>query len=179
MKNALQCEQNANEEIINFVDKYITYKNDQSDEMRELMNLQTHRHAETCKKGSHKICRFNFHLPPVPRSMILEPLKETYFKEDELKEMKKYYDRIKRFLGEMKHGQDIAFETFLEKLKLAEDQHLKAIRYSLKRPTLFLKKSPFEIRKNNYNPNLLKPWRANIDLQFVLDPYACAVYILS
>ena len=25
----------------------------------------------------------------------------------------------------MKYGQDIAFETFLEKLKLAEDQYLK------------------------------------------------------
>ena len=82
----------------------------------------------------------------MPRSMILEPLKEIHFKEDELKEMKKHYDQIKNFLDEMKCGQDIAFETFLEKLKLAEDQYLKAIRYSLKRPALFLKRSPLEIR---------------------------------
>ena len=68
--------------------------------------------------------------------------------------------------AEMKYGQGIAFETFLEKLKLAEDQYLKAIRCSLKRPTLFLKRSRFEIRiNNNYNPNLLKAWRANMDLQ--------------
>ena len=47
----------------------------------------------------------------------------------------------------MIYGQDRAFETFLEKLKLAEDQYLKAIiRYSLKRPALFLKRSPFEVR---------------------------------
>ena len=115
----------------------------------------------------------------MPRSMILEPFKEAHFKEDELKEMKKQYDQIKNILDEMKYGQDIAFETFLEKFKLTQHQYLKAIRYSLKRPTLFLKKSPFEIRINNYNPNLLKGWRANMDLQFVLDPYACAVYILS
>ena len=131
MKDAPQYEQNANEEIIHFVDKYITCKNDQSDEMKELVNLQTRRHAKTCKKGGHKICRFNFPLPPVPRSMILEPLKETHFKEDELKEMKKNCDQIKNFLDEMKYGQDIAFETFLEKLRLAEDQYLKVIRYSL------------------------------------------------
>ena len=31
------------------------------------------------KKGGHKICTFNFPLPPVPKSMILEPLKETHF----------------------------------------------------------------------------------------------------
>ena len=111
--------------------------------------------------------------------MILEPLKEANFNEDELKEMKKHYDQIKNVLDEIKYGQDIAFDTFLKKLKLTEDQYLKAIRYSLKRPTLFLKRSPFEIRINNYNPHLLKACRANMDLQFVLDPYACAVYILS
>ena len=49
--------------------------------------------------------------------MTLEPLKETHFKEDELTEMKKHYDRIKNILDEMKCGQDIAIETFLEKLK--------------------------------------------------------------
>ena len=62
VKNAPQYEQNANEEIIHFVDKYITCQSDQSDEMRELVNLQTHRHAKTCKKGGYKICRFNFPL---------------------------------------------------------------------------------------------------------------------
>ena len=130
------------------------------------MNLQTHGHAKTCKKGVHKICRFNFRPPPVPRSMILEPLRNPFLNR-----------RNTNFLDEMKYGQDIhvAFETFLERLKLTEDQYLKAVRYSLKCPTLFLKRSPFEIRINNYNPNLLKAWRVNIDLQFALDPYACAV----
>lgn len=74
------------------------------------------------------------------------------------------------------YGQDI---TFLKKSKLTEDQCLKAIRHSLKHSTLFLKRSPLEIRINNYNPNLLKGWRANMDLQFVLDSYTCAVYVLS
>ena len=85
--------------------------------MGELVNLQTHRHAKTCKKGGHKICRFNFPIPPMPRSVILEPLKETYFNEDELKEMKKHYDQIKNVLDEIKYGQDIAFDTFLKKIK--------------------------------------------------------------
>ena len=108
----------------------------------------------------------------MPRSVILEHLKETYFKDGELKEMKKHHDQIKNVLDEIKYGQYIAFNKFLGKLKLTEDQYLKAIRYSLKHPI-----SPFEIRINNYNPlNLLKAWRANMDLQFVLDPYACAVY---
>lgn len=76
--------------------------------------------------------------------MILEPLKEPHFKEDELKEIKKRYDQIKNFLDEMKYGQDIAFDTFLEKLNLAEDQYLKAIRYSLKRQHYSLKYLPLK-----------------------------------
>ena len=60
--------------------------------------------------------------------------------------MKKQYDQINNFLDGMKYGQDIAFET------------------------LFHKRSPFEIRINNYNPNLLKAWRANMDLDFFWIP---------
>ena len=32
---------------------------------------------------------------------------------------------------------------------------------------------------NCYNPILLKAWKANLDIQYILDPYACAVYIHS
>ena len=73
----------------------------------------------------------------------------------------------------------MTFVEFLEKLDLTEQQYIKAIRLSLKHSTLLLKRSPSEIRINCYNPHLLKAWRANMDIQFVLDPNACAVYILS
>ena len=32
---------------------------------------------------------------------------------------------------------------------------------------------------NNYNPACLSAWRANMDLQFVVDVYACAVYMVT
>lgn len=67
VKDAPKYEQATDDSIVQFVDKYITCKNDlQSDEMKELINLQTHRHAKTCKKGKQKICRFNFPLPTMP-----------------------------------------------------------------------------------------------------------------
>lgn len=70
--------------------------------MRELVNLQTERHAKTCKKCGKTICRFNFPLPPMPWSMIQEPLKETHLEEDELKELKKHYDHIRNLLDKMR-----------------------------------------------------------------------------
>ena len=68
----------------------------------------------------------------------------------------------------MKYGENTTFEAFLEKVELTESQYIETIRYSLKHPTLLLKRSPPEIRINTYyNTNLLKAWRANMDLQFV------------
>ena len=32
---------------------------------------------------------------------------------------------------------------------------------------------------NNYNPACLSAWRANKDIQFVVDVYACAVYMVT
>ena len=63
VKEAPEYYKSSNEEIVTFVDKFITcHKSDSSSEMEELVNLQMHRHAKTCKEAGHKICtgRFNF-----------------------------------------------------------------------------------------------------------------------
>ena len=62
---------------------------------------------------------------------------------------------------------------------MTEEEYVLAIRHTIKRNTLFLKRRPSEIRINSYNTTILKAWRANLDIQFVLDPYACAAYILA
>ena len=82
VKEAPQYEKSSDEEIVNFVDKYITcYKPYSSSKMEDLVNLQLHRHAKTCKKAGHNICRFNFPLPPMPRTIILTPLENSCYDE--------------------------------------------------------------------------------------------------
>ena len=47
-KEAPKFKKSSNEEIVTFVDKYITcHKSDSWSEMEEFVNLQMHRHAET------------------------------------------------------------------------------------------------------------------------------------
>lgn len=180
VKEAPQYEKSSNEEIVSFVNKYVTcHKPDTSSEMEELVNLQMHRHAKTCRKAGHKICRFNFPLPPMPKTVILTPLDNSCFDEENKKQIKENAEKIKEVLDNMKYGEDISFENFLNKLQLTEESYILAIRHTLKRDTLFVKRAPSEIRINSYNTNLLKAWRANMDMQYVLDPYACATYILS
>ena len=79
----------------------------------------------------------------------------------------------------MKEGEDISFDQLLFELNLTEENYLLAISSSLNTPTVFLKRNPNELRINNYNPACLSAWRANMDIQFVLDVYACAVYIVN
>ena len=85
----------------------------------------------------------------------------------------------KKHLNDMKEGEDISFDQLLVNLKLTEQNYLLAIQSSLKTPTIFLKRKPNELRINNYNAACLSAWRANMDIQFVLDIYACAMYIVS
>lgn len=79
----------------------------------------------------------------------------------------------------MKEGEDITVDQLLLNLNVSEETYLLAIRSNLNSPTIFLKRQPNELRVNNYNASCLSAWRANMDIQFVLDIYACAMYIVS
>ena len=147
--------------------------------MGDLVNLQRHKHSKTCKKQGHKICRFNFPLSPMPRTMILEPLSEDTLDENEKTLMKNDYEKRNNLLDNLKYNDELNFGEFLQKLGFTEQQYIMALKYSLKRDTFLLKRTPAEIRINCYNSDLLKAWQANMDIQYILDPYACAVYILS
>lgn len=71
------------------------------------------------------------------------------------------------------------FEAFLERLNFSEDEYLLSIRSSLKKHKLFLKRSPNEMFINPYSIKILTLMRSNMDIQFVLDAFACASYILN
>ena len=81
----------------------------------------------------------------------------------------------KEKLNDLKEGVDTTFDQLLESLGVSEKKYILAIHSSLNCPTVFLKRMPNELRVNNYNP----AWRANMDIQYVLDVYACAMYIVS
>ena len=57
---------------------------------------------------------------------------------------------------------------------------LKQIEMPMKERTIFvLKRDPKDCFVNNYNADVLIGWQANHDIQFVLNPYACIMYIES
>ena len=182
VKDAPQLGKDSNSDITAFVDKYVSCANDSSGAVNtDTVNLQLHRDAKTCKRKGQNICRFNFPIFPMPLTMILKPLDISNLDKKEIEHLKTNLTNITNLLTDMKLGSEInfRFDTFLKKLSLTVNSYILSIRYSLKCDTLFLKRSPLDIRINMYDKDLLKAWRANLDIQYVLDAYSRAAYILS
>ena len=160
-------------EVARFVDKYVSCKTDPS--MPNLINYQTHRHARTCRKKGKAICRFNFPLPPLPQTMVLEPLA------DETKKRKgqRDFQNIASVLAQSASNEIPSYNELLHKLGIDHDTYIYAIQSTLHTSKVFLQRTIEETRINSYSRPLLKCWEANMDIQYILDPYACVSYIVS
>ena len=114
------------------------------------------------------------------QTQILLPL-DSDMPQNEVKMHKDRWKSIKKHLSDIKDDQDtnISFGQLLLDLNVIEESYLLAVRSSLNAPTVFLKRNPNELHINNYNPACLNAWRANMDIQYVLDVYACAVFIVN
>ncbi len=172
-----QCDNDA--DVTAFIDKIITCEKPfNNPELSDLVNRQVHRHSHTCRKNRQTDCRFNYPQPPMRATMILQPLDED-MNTNKVKELKHAWKSINKYLDDAKEGFDITFNELLQELNVTEEKYLLAVQSSIKTARIFLKRSPNELRVNNYNPACLLAWRANMDIQFVLDVYACAVYIVN
>ena len=166
------------EDVTSFIDEIITCKKPDNDpELQVLVNRQIHRHCQTCRKKSKAECRFNFPQPPMKSTSILYPLDNM--SDTDIQKHKDNWRNITKRLNDMKEGEDMTFDQLLVNLNITEQKYILAIRSSLNSPTIFLKREPNELRVNNYNSACLSAWRANMDIQFVLDVYAYAMYIVS
>ena len=161
---------------LSFVDRYVTCS--KKPDIEELVSRQEHSHSRTCQKRNKKQCRFNFPIPPMQETCILEPLGSETNDEDR-KRHKSNWEKVKKVLGDMKMGKKIEFSDFLKDLGLNLEDYILAVRSSLSSTRLYIKRQVHEIRVNNYNKFLLSCWRANMDIQIVLDPYSCAMYIVT
>ena len=167
------------EDVVAYIDSIITCrKPDNNTELLELVCRQTHRHSHTRRKQRGKICRFNYPQPPMRSTKILYRLEENT-SPILVRSSKELWKKIKNTLNDLKEGKGISFDELLKEFYVSERQYILAIQSSLNCPTIFLKRSPNELRINNYNLACLLAWRANMDIQYVLDVYACAMYIVS
>lgn len=72
----------------------------------------------------------------------------------------------------------MSFDELLTNSQVTEERYLQALKETSCK-TIILQRDPLESFVNNYNPDLLSIWKTNMDIQYVTDPWACAMYILS
>ena len=165
-------------DIIKFIDKYITCAEppENKPELKDLVSRQKHSHTTTCRPRPSAPCRFGYPQPPMPTTVLLEPLtKDEEGHRTHLEQWKK----IRAKLDDRDRRVFSTFSEFLKDLDLSYTEYENAVRASLKAKTIFLRRAPDEITINNYNTDCLRAWRANMDIQFIVDAYACATYIVS
>ena len=112
-------------------------------------------------------------MPPLPRTMLLYPL------EEEVDQFRKKYTELQKAMNENKDN-GVSFVEFLEAVaKMTFEDYVKCIRSSLNAPKVFLKRAQNEMRVNLFNVKILLAWKANLDIQIVLEPYGCASYVVG
>ena len=178
-------------EVIDFIYRTITCKLPNTDSLLSdgEIDLQRHEHTHTCyKRKSFRRCRFGLPYPPMVQAQVLEPLdfnantasKEEIAQNKSLKETAiKIYTLINNFDKGDTDLNIISIEDFLQNLSLTHDEYIIALRSCLKRPTVFLQRIMNGLLINALNETVLYLWKANMDLQYILDPYACVVYAVS
>ncbi|XP_053378668.1 uncharacterized protein LOC128548229 [Mercenaria mercenaria] len=166
--------------ISNFVEQYVKANLPNEDE--ELLNLveslQTHTHTATCKKKGGS-CRFGYP-KPISDLLILSRPDPDNDNPKKRRDAIQLLTQVKEFLEDETTDKDNFTTTdILQKCELPEVLYYEALKSATKTETIFLPRCPSETCINNYNPDILRLWKANMDLQYVTSPNAAIAYITS
>ena len=107
---------------------------------------------------------------------ISDPTKEAEKAEQKhAKEMlKKVWDLLS---DETKQFSTVA--EVLESVDISQDEFENYLSMCSNSQTIYYKRRIEEQWINNYNPHLIRAWNGNMDIQYVMDPYSCVMYIVS
>ena len=192
VKNAPKLNENSDEEIAEFVDKYVSTELPDADDEPELHEIvstcQMHRkrHTKSCKKGNQK-CRYNFPRPASENTFIARAKNKDDGNIDDMSDdnqhahqnarkcLKSMQDAIQKNDNPDASRDDMRREAGFD----SHESFQTAMNLVSQKDSIVLKRDVHDTWVNSYNPTLLRAWNANIDIQYVLDPYSCIMYIVS
>ena len=173
VKDAPKFLESPNSEVCDFIDQYISCKLPAEDgKLRELvLLLQQHKHSSYCKRN--KTCRFSFPKPPSPKTLI------TKFDPEytDTEHSSAVLEKVQKLIAE--ESTDLSLTDLLDKANVTETEYIEALETSCTGNVVVLKRKLHECCINNYNPSVMLAWQANMDIQFVLNAYACVMYVSS
>ena len=175
-------------ESLKLADEVVTCKiPDDDEELKKIvLDVQIHKHTKSCKKYNG-VCRYGFPRFPSPRTVLAKPLEMTHPDLDEKEKAAKKSKASKILLAAKAYletpppdfNENMTIQDFCQKINVSVDEYVEALKISERGKVLILKREVKERFVNNYNPEMLRAWNANMDLQLVFDPYAVVSYIAN
>ena len=189
--------------IIAFIDQFTTVSlcSDEvgKDVVEKVLKVNTHRHTKTCRKG-HPKCRFRYPKFIIWRTILVKPYPAYEFEEEKENNLKYYADtlaKVKEVLEDEEIIESIMVKyskktetkeeyeinrkkRILELLVIAdvsECDYVRALSYSRAGYSVHLKRDLDEIYINSYNPEWIRAWDGNIDIQPCFDYFGVITYV--
>ncbi|XP_051816503.1 uncharacterized protein LOC127537664 [Acanthochromis polyacanthus] len=202
VKDAPVYGEDLDQVVCKYIDRYISCKMPDPKEDPELHKIvsevQVHSksHSFSCKKGN-VVCRFGFPKLPFDNTWITNPCECEVEMEEEEEEEEEVVrqarrERIQRQQQDAKeklqHLRQLLMDPkasfkdlsdLLQRCNLERDIYMNCAEKLTSGSVVMLKRHPNDCWVNAYNPDLLRAWNANMDIQYVLDEYSCAMYMMS
>ena len=181
--NGHLCDLDENK-LIDLVESLVTCEIPENDEnLKNLVQSQMHGHTGSCLKYNGK-CRYGFPKLPSEKTIVAQPLPETLDKEERkkmLEDAKNTLTKAMDLLNSPDLDENMSLEDFVKTInpELSKEEYMRHISITERGKTVILKRTLKERMANNYNKEMLTAWKANMDIQVALDPYAIITYIVS
>ena len=173
VKDAPEFGVDNDDDVCDFIDQYVSCKIPAEDgKLKDLvLLLQKHKHSSYCRRN--KTCRFSFPKPPSSKTLITKDDPEHGDNSQELSVLRK----VQKLIAD--GNTDLSLAELLDKAEVTEKDYIDALEVSTNGNVVVLKREPDECFINNYNPSVMLAWQANMDIQFVMNAYACIMYVAS
>jgi hypothetical protein len=142
---------------------------------------QTHRHTFTCYKRcreENKKCRFGAPFWTMCETSILIPMSKENEQRPTLRKKFKVLHQALELLDVQ--GYEPTLEEFLTRRDIETyEDYLNVIRAGIARPMVMLRRTVAQRWLNVFHPWIANILRSNMDIQFILEEYSCAMYVVE
>uniref|UniRef100_A0A3B1IIS5 ATP-dependent DNA helicase n=1 Tax=Astyanax mexicanus TaxID=7994 RepID=A0A3B1IIS5_ASTMX len=191
VNGAPEFENDQDQDVCDFIDRHISCKlpdpNTDPELHRTVSEVQTHsrNHSKSCKKNN-KHCRFGFPKPPMKNTLITRPRPppdtdsddEGAEKDEPVTQAKSKLQPVWDLLNDKTQNFE-SITQLLETVNMMYEEYKDNVNSLSSASVVIMQREPNDCWVNGYNPLLLRAWDANMDIQFILNPYTCIMYILS
>ena len=178
IKDAPKLNVNSDKDVCSFIDKYVKCSIPEEEELAQVVTkVQKHRHSATCRRRGK--CRFHYPRPPSPETVIARQSTAATYPEELAEQGMKALAAVRKVVDDKDTPEDISMDELLTKANVSHSIYMCGLKMCATGSSIVMQRKPSESWINTYNPDDIRVWRANMDLQFVLDPYACVMYIAA